>query len=457
MNVVKRALLVNLVVLCAGASAAHVAEQGFVLLLPTTAYTLAGVAAVALTVLALFVLPASAIRTLFTVRRIPTGTFAQARTLTSLISFALLGFAVWVGLTGPRDPLSNVMPLWVWTLGWVALVSLAGLLGNVWSWVNPWTGPYHVLGLGRAPLRLPEGFGQWPAVILLGVFAAFLLVDPAPSDPARLAMVTGLYWLATMAGLVLFGRPWLQQVELGHALIGALARLAPLRLGPEGGIGGPGWRLRTRVPVAGAGVFALTFLAVGSFDGLNETFWWLALIGVNPLEFPGRTAVMVPTFLGLLTTILGLIAVFWATIRLGQLLAPGAGGPESFGRLAECLLPIALAYHIAHYLPSFLVSIQYTLVATSDPFATGADLLGLQPFYVTTGFFNRIDSVRLIWLSQAGAVVIGHVWSVLLSHRIALDLAPKPGQAMWLTLPLSVLMIAYTFLGLWLLAAPRGA
>ena len=130
---------------------------------------------------------------------------------------------------------------------------------------------------------------------------------------------------------------------------------------------------------------------------------------------------------------------------------------ETVDRLALSMLPIAFVYHIAHYLTAFMVNIQHTVAAISDPFATGADLLGLEPFYVTTGFFNHLDTVRLIWLTQAGVVVLGHVWSVLLAHRIALDLTPDPRRAALATLPLSLLMIAYTMFGLWLLAAPKGA
>ena len=127
------------------------------------------------------------------------------------------------------------------------------------------------------------------------------------------------------------------------------------------------------------------------------------------------------------------------------------------GVVALTLLPIAYVYHVAHYLPSFLVSIQYTLAAISDPLARGDDLLGIQPFYVTTGFFNVITSVRLIWLTQAGLVVLGHVWSVMLAHRLAEREFDGRRAPLLATLPLSLFMIAYTFLGLWLLAAPRGA
>jgi hypothetical protein len=439
-------------------AAAHVSEQGFVLLLPTGAYTIAGVSAVALTVMALFAVTGEGVRTLFAHRPLTPRPFARARMVTSLAATGLLAALLWLGLAGPRDPLSNLLPLAFWCFGWMLLVSLSGLLGHLWHWLNPWSGLYRLLGAPKPRLPLPEGWGLWPATLMLLAFAAFLLADIAPDDPARLAKILGLYWLATLAGLLLCGPAWLRQVELGHAVIGSLARLAPLRLRGAAGLGGPGWQVVSRPALPAAGLFALTLLAVGSFDGLNETFWWLALIGVNPLEFPGRSAVVPQTLAGLLATTLMLWALFaltvWAGLRISR--SP-VGFALAFGRLALCTLPIALVYHMAHYLTSFLVSAQYLLAALNDPLKSGADLLGLAPFRVTTGFFNSIASVRVIWFAQAGLVVLGHLWSILLSHRIALDLFGSNLRASFATLPLSLFMIAYTFLGLWLLAAPKGA
>lgn len=450
-------LAVKLALLPASASA-HVSEQGFVLLLPTEAYSTAGVAVVALTVVLLFAVPADDIKRLFQARRFEMPTGSIFPTVTSLTSLTLLVGILYVGLNGPRDPLSNLMPLTFWTLGWIGLVSLAGLLGDFWRWINPWTGLHRLLGQPRPVLRLPKGLGVWPAIALLIGFAAFLLADIAPDDPARLAYLVGAYWILTMAGLVLFGPAWFRQAELGSAIFACYASLAPARLRIEGGVGFPGWRLLDQAPTLSGGLFALTLLAVGSFDGLNETFWWLAKIGINPLAFPGRSAVVWSTTAGLIGAIVLLIAVFAITVWLGMRVARSdAVFSDVFSRLALGLLPIALAYHIAHYLTAFLVNSQYALAAISDPLASGADLLGIQPFYVTTGFFNHIDSVRVIWLTQAGAVVIGHVWSVLLAHRMALDLFADARRAALATLPLSLFMIAYTMLGLWLLATPRGA
>ncbi len=449
---------VKLVALAPGAAHAHVAEQGFVLLLPTGAWSAAGVAVVVLTVLALAFTPERTARAMFRPRMFTSPDVRALRQATSLLSTVALGALVIIGLDGPRNPLSNLMPLTLWTVFWIGLATIAGFAGNLWRWINPWMGLYRLIGPAAPLLRLPKALGVWPAIVIMFGFFAFLLADVAPDDPARLAYLIGAYWLLTMAALFIFGATWMRQGEAASVLFALYGDLSALRLSGQAGIGAPGWRLLERPASLSAGVFALVLLGAGSFDGVNETFWWLAQIGVNPLEFPGRSAIIAPTLLGLAGAIIGLVIIFALTVWLGLALIGGSGQfGEAFAVLALSLLPIAFGYHIAHYLTAFLVGGQYVIAALSDPWATGADWLRIAPFYVTTGFFNHMDSVRVIWLTQAGAVVLGHVWSVLLAHRMALDLFPEGRKAALATAPLSAFMIGYTFLGLWLLAAPRGA
>ena len=444
--------------LAPGVAHAHVAEQGFVLLLPTGAWSAAGVAVVVLTVLALVFTPERTARAIFTPRHFATPNVEALRTITSIFATIALCALIIIGFDGPRNPLSNLMPLTLWTIFWIALVTLAGLAGDIWRWINPWTGVFRLVGPDNPLIRLPERLGAWPAVAVMTAFFAFLLADIAPDDPARLAYLLSGYWLLTMAALFLFGEAWLRQGEAASVLFALYGDLSALRLSGRAGIGAPGWRLLERPMTLSGGAFALVLLGAGSFDGINETFWWLGQIDVNPLEFPGRSAIVAPTLIGLAASIASLIVIFAVVVWTGLMLIGATGRfKEAFAILALSLLPIAFGYHVAHYLTAFLVSGQYAIAALSDPWATGADWLGIAPFYVTTGFFNHMDSVRVIWLTQAGAVVIGHVWSVLLAHRMALDLFPEGRRAALATAPLSAFMIGYTFLGLWLLAAPRGA
>ena len=120
-----------------GRALAHASDQSFVLLLPTGAYITAGVTAVILTVVALFLIPERLIRGLFKHKPLITSRTSNLPTFTSLASFTLLAALVALGIAGPRDPLSNLMPLVFWTLGWVGIVSLSGVFGNLWHWLNP--------------------------------------------------------------------------------------------------------------------------------------------------------------------------------------------------------------------------------------------------------------------------------------------------------------------------------
>jgi hypothetical protein len=374
---------------------------------------------------------------------------------------------VYLGITGPRDPLTNIFPLVVWVGFWIILFSVIGLTTNPWRAINPWTGLSGlVFGQGhQGVLPLPARFGALPGLGVFMAFASFYVADPAPSDPDRLAAIAILYWVFTFAAIGLFGHDtWMTRGEMFSVLFQQIARVSPLGSGPERALGLPGWDLAKahKMPIS-LGCFAIALLGVGSFDGLKETFWWLGVIGVNPLEFPGRSFVIMSSLTGLFLSSVGLICVFLLTLWLGERIARlGAGpGPKvqlgtMFGQFAPTILPIALAYHISHFLITFLVDGQYLLAALGDPLANGSNWLGLGQIRVTTGFLNTADSVRTIWLTQASIVVIGHILAVLVSHHVALKLFETPRRAALSQLPIACFMILYTLFGLWLLATPRG-
>ncbi|MEL7258196.1 MAG: hypothetical protein AAFN80_10200 [Pseudomonadota bacterium] len=432
------------------------------LLLPTDVYIASGVATVALTVVVLALLPARAGHAIFRSFMLVKPLGFGLSYLTSFLSTMLLGFLIWRGFTGPGDPLSNPMPLFVWTVWWVGLVSLQGLLGNHWRWTNPWTGIAKLLtwatGL-KAPFRYPRWLGHWPGVLGFMGFAGFLLTDPAPADPARLAAFAGFYWYLAFLGLVLFGPAWLVRAEAITILMRAYGRMGFVgRLKGRVAFGLWGWKTLARpAPKLGLAVFMVILLGTGSFDGLNETFWWFGVLGINPLEFPGRSVVVTQNLIGLILSNVTLIIAFAACLWLGEWLA-GTKRPlrDAFCLYAPSILPIALGYHIAHYLTSFMVDGQYVIKIANDPLGNGAALLGLDDFYVTTGFFNTPATVKAIWLSQAGAVVIGHVVAILLAHTLAMRGGADTRRALLGQAPLAAFMVAYTFFGLWLLASPRG-
>jgi hypothetical protein len=296
-------------------------------------------------------------------------------------------------------------------------------------------------------------------VLFFLAFAWFELVDPAPDDPDRLALAVVIYSAITVGGMLLFGEEvWLSRAEAFTVFFRFVAMLAPVQPNNEG-------RLRLTWPGAmlvragamekSASAFVLLTLATVSFDGLSRTFWWLGLAGINPLEFPGRTAVIGLNTFGLALAWAALAAAYAAAVWAGARLAVGRQDLSVlFGLFVLSILPISVVYHAAHYLPALLVNAQYALYAFNDPFARGWHLLGLGEPNVTVSFLTDYQAVALIWSSEAGLIVLGHMLAVWVAHMIAVERFGARIKAIRTELPLAVLMVGYTTFGLWLLSTP---
>lgn len=449
---------------------AHAADRGHVLLLPTGYYLLGGATAVTLTFLALAFMPPSLLERLARVRIAIGSAPTRLRTVASAGTFLLLIGLVTAGLLGSRDPLSNPLPLVFWTIFWVGLTLLQGVVGNLWWWINPLYAPWRAVsgltGHSEGLVAMPDKLGYWPAVALFFGFAWFELVYPAPDDPARLATVVMIYFLANLLAAVAFGyEAWTRRGECLSVLLGMIARLAVVE-GSKGQRGRcrialclPGAKLVSAEPLPPSGtLFLLLALSTVSFDGLMRTFFWLGLFGVNPLEFPGRSAVVGISSFGLLATFVVLAAAFHAVVALGGRLAGASGGlGAAAGALVWSIIPISMAYHFSHYLTTLVINGQYALAALSDPLMSGADLLGTAGMHVQAGMLMGAERAWLVWNLQAAAIVGGHLLAVLVAHAAAFRLHGSADGATRSQVPLAVLMVLYTVFGLWLLSSPTAA
>lgn len=452
---------------------AHAGERAFVLLLPTGLYITGGALAVALSFAVMACLPSRFFSSLaefcVPLARIPRwkSTLPGAAVLLALALLVLAGFVA------SRDPLDNPLPLVVWTLWWVGFTFLVALGGNLWELFNPWRAAHHLAtalpGLARfravPPLAYPASLEYWPAVLLLLAFAWFELIHPAPQDPAILATAVIAYAAITLAGMLLFGgEPWLHRAEAFSVFFRMVAWLSPLDIKPlrsgaretlELSFGLPCRGLLEAGPLPASGVaFVLVALASVSFDGLSRTFWWIGLIGENPLEHPGRSSLVVVNTLGLVATAAALAGVYLAAIGLGRALSARGAEP---GHYIVAIVPIAFGYHFAHYLPTFLVDAQYAVRALGDPFSLGWNLLGARDLHVTTSFLSHHASVHAIWNVQVAGIVAAHVAAVFVAHVLALRHHARVRAALLSQLPMTALMVAYTIFGLWLLATPVAA
>jgi hypothetical protein len=406
-----------------------------------------------------------------------------ASTAGSLLALATVVLLVTAGRLGSRDPLANPLPLFVWTVWWIGFTYLHAALGNLWAHLNPWIGLYRLVTAAgplaawrrRPPLAYPASAGHWPAVAAFLPFAWLELIHPAPADPAGLAHLVAGYLVAHFVALLIFGERWLAEAEPFSVFFGMVSRLAPLGARIAGGPGLAGrLEVELRLPASGLcrtdartaslAAFVLLVLSSVSFDGLSRTFAWLGFLGENPLLYPGRTTLIPANTLGFLGLFAGLGLSYVAAVRLMAPLAraasdaPAIGGPSLprlLARFALPLVPIACGYHFAHYLPVFLVDVQHALRAAADPFARGWDLLGTRDLNVVTSFLSDPARVYAIWHTQVAIIVAAHVAGVTAAHAFALRLfGPARVPAAASQLPMLVLMIGYTVLGLWLLSTP---
>jgi hypothetical protein len=114
-------------------------------------------------------------------------------------------------------------------------------------------------------------------------------------------------------------------------------------------------------------------------------------------------------------------------------------------------LAIAAGYHVAHFFVTLLTSAQYTLAALNDPLFRGDALLGMPPFYVSLGFLSSPLIMSLIYAVQFAAILGAHLLAVVLVLKLV-----GPHTRALAHLPMTILMVGYTVLGLWLLSTARG-
>ena len=381
------------------------------------------------------------------------------------------------GFFGSRSPFKNPLPVSVWIIGWVGIAYVSALLGNVWALINPWDNLFRLgewiarrsAGGPLQPLlRYPPWLEAWPALALFFVFAWMELVWPSRDQPVALASAILIYSVITWSGMALFGRRiWLENGEAFAVAFGLLARFAVIgRLDERGN------RVVLRPPASGLLVgspvepsiaaFALLMLATVTFDGLLETPLWAAINDqALATPFAKRTAAILGVQPHTLLATVALImfpllfaAIYLAVARL-MALAVSAGasstGTSDMARLfVLTVVPIAIAYHLSHYLSYMLIAGQFIIPIASDPFALGWNLFGTRLYLVD---FSVIDA-RFVWYASLALIVAGHVIAVWLAHFQAARCLPDRRSAQRSQIPMLALMIGYTAVSLWILAQP---
>jgi hypothetical protein len=137
-----------------------------------------------------------------------------------------------------------------------------------------------------------------------------------------------------------------------------------------------------------------------------------------------------------------------------QLIGWGGGARVPVTRITGLyvltLVPIAIAYHLAHYVSFLAMAVQYLIPLASDPFGFGWDLFGTKNHFIRIGVIDA----RAVWYMAIVAIVTGHVVAVYLAHCVALQANSDRQAALRSQWPMVALMVCYTMTSLWIIAQP---
>jgi len=381
------------------------------------------------------------------------------------------------------DPLSvtaNPLPLLIWVDFWVGLGVVSTLIGNLWDFVSPLNVGGRALdrllaGRGIAARSFPEWLGVWPALVQLLAWSWAELIWSGSSTPHNLIVLVLAYMLVQLVAIAIFGAErWLAHGELFTVFARILSRVAPLELYtrrpqppcpagrcPEDSerLGCPACWLNARGPAqrglrlraygagvrrepalaAGGGAFAVAALATVVFDGYHSSRTYANFVSrLFPNEPAGSAGV------GTLTMIVIVGAFVLAYLAVAAIISryEEHSPLRTAARYAPTLIPIAAVYFIAHYFLYWFYVGQLTPGTLADPLERE-----WVPDYRAWTPFNGAS----VWWIEVTLIVAGHIVAVVEAHRIAVAHHSDPRRALRVQLPLVLLMVAYTFSGLWVL------
>jgi hypothetical protein len=388
--------------------------------------------------------------------------------LCGAVGVALFAVVVYAGLAGEQElPTANLAPVFVYVPFWVGLPFLSALFGDVFRALNPWRAIARAVGWGvvkasggawaRKPRPYPSRLGRWPAVLGILAFAWLELIYVEHDKPSTLAWLALGYALVQWVGMALYGiETWTERGDAFAVYFNLFSRIAPLHWLHD--------RLELRPPLAGLtaltampGTVALLATMIGStsFDGLQQGSLW-----INSLE-PELQGFLSKLGLGLTaaTELSGTIGLLAMVAVIGGFYRFGISGMHSVdprtpasllaARFVHTLVPIALAYVVAHYFSLLVYQSQAVWYLASDPLGHGSNIFGTAGGQIDFGVLTP----NSIWYVQVGALLIGHISGLALAHDRALVLYRDAGVAVRSQYWMLVVMVGFTSLGLWLLSA----
>ena len=419
-----------------------------------------------------------------------------------LLSVFLLGLVVATGLVGEQTPSSNFAPTFVWIIWWVGMAFFVALVGNLWALINPWKilfgwaeVVFRLVRPGRnltLNLRYPPALGIWPAIILFLCFTWLQDAFPQSAFPDRVAVMAIVYTAITLSGMALFGKhQWLRHGEACSVVFSFLARFAPTEVRvscPDlcRACGGQcldrdgncincyqcfetadDKELNIRPFAMGLSrnermtndvlAIVVLLLATVTFDGFSATSAWVDFqsyivdVFSGTVNYAAFNSLTVADSIGVLLFPVAFLMVYLTfAYFMSQSVGQSQGVLTLACAFAYSLIPIALAYNIAHFITLLLIQGQLIVPIASDPFGYDWNLFGTADYQINIGVINA----RVLWFLSVAVIVVGHMLAVYLAHLASIRLFKDRTMALNSQYPMLTLMVLYTVVSLWILAQP---
>lgn len=388
-------------------------------------------------------------------------TSREAQLVYKAISLFLFFLTIITGFIGEDISLYNFNMTFFWVIFVLGFTYLTFFLGNIWEVVNPWKSITDGIStvsktFAEETIAYPRRFAYYPAFFLYLLFISIELFFG--TSPFSLSVILVQYTLITLFAVYLFGsKTWFRYGEFFSVFFRFISYTSILT--KEKG------KIILRLPFTGLLtekatdfsmlLFILFMLSSTAFDGFRETntwaqFYWSGMNGPIAAIFGGLSYQIGSFIFLILSPFLFLvlyISIIWLT---KQLLHSKQSVRDLAFAFAFSLVPIALVYNLAHYFTLFLLQGQEIIRLISDPFGWNWNLFGTAGFSANPG----IIGAAAVWHTQVALILLGHVVAVLIAHIQAIRLFPTQKHALLSQLPMLLLMVIYTVIGLWILSQP---
>ena len=197
---------------------------------------------------------------------------------------------------------------------------------------------------------------------------------------------------------------------------------------------------------------AIMLLALTLFHGLSMTPTWesfepgsMSILKWMAVTF--GTPKIVNFSVGMAVVVATPVGLYWLCCALSARWAAGGVTTKTlFVHYAYSLLPVALFYHLAHNLMHLLMEGGEIIPRLSDPMGSGANWLGTRDVHI-----GSLISESNLWYAQVTLILIGHVYGIVVAHRIGHKLYPDRRKATRSLATMPVMMILISVTGLWLM------